>query len=364
MAEKKQLKEPETEAVGDYFLSDKKDIDFIPSGCYLLDKVLGGGWAMGRIGNVVGDKSAGKTLLAIEAAANFAIKFPNPETHKIIYQEAESAFDVSYAAALGMPVERVEFLSLENTVEALFEQWDGMMRHPKAKTAKKLGAMKTAAERGFEHCFYIIDSLDALSDRAEMLRDIDDGTYGANKASKMSQMFRRVVKDLEACGITVLIVSQIRDKIGVTFGETKTRSGGKALDFYASQVLWLAEIGKRKKSVLGVERPYGVNVRARCKKNKVGMPFRECDYVIEFCYGIDDLTTHLEFLASTTKDKAFESVELKKYDLKKGNLAVSVKKFKKFDAEEWLSLNRAVRAQVGKTWLKIEKGFMPIRRKY
>jgi hypothetical protein len=95
----------------------------------------------------------------------------------------------------------------------------------------------------------------------------------------------------------LLIISQIRDNIGVTFGETKKRSGGRALDFYASQVVWLAEIGKIKRTVSGVERVVGAHVKARCKKNKVGMAYREVELTVIFSYGVDDELSMIDWLA-------------------------------------------------------------------
>src|SRR5262249_40710237 len=149
---------------------------------------------------------------------------------------------------------------------------------------------------------YILDSLDALSDEAELEKfqaalDGKDvaGSYGTGKAKKMSEMFRLLTQDAEATGCSLGIISQIRDKIGVSFGETKTRSGGHALDFYCSQVLWLTEIGKLERSAYNQKRVVGVSVRSKNKKCKVGSPFRECDYDILFGYGIDDENSMIDY---------------------------------------------------------------------
>src|ERR1019366_4415396 len=89
---------------------------------------------------------------------------------------------------------------------------------------------------------YILDSLDALSDRAELERKIDEPSFGAGKAKQMSQLFRRLIRKINKTDVAVIIISQIRDNIGVRFGDKTTRSGGHALDFYASQVLKLAHL--------------------------------------------------------------------------------------------------------------------------
>src|SRR5262245_49730127 len=147
---------------GNYFAAPSH-LMFIPTGCQTLDLALGGGWAKNRIANIVGDKSSGKTLLCIEACANFAIKYPKG---RIFYRESEAAFDQDYAKALGMPVARVSFGDdpLE-TVEDLFDELSDILRNK-------------------NDCLYICDSLDALSDRAELDRGIADGSYGAQKAKK------------------------------------------------------------------------------------------------------------------------------------------------------------------------------------
>jgi recombination protein RecA len=186
-------------------------MEFIPSGSKLLDLALGGGWAERRIANIVGDKSTGKTLICIEACANFAAKYPKG---KVRYRECESAFDPPYAKAMGMPMDRVDFGANQlETVEDLFED---------------LGRITKGAKSDE---LVIVDSLDALSDRVEMKRDLDTGSYGTAKAKNLSELFRRQVRSLTNSKVTVIIVSQVRDNIGAFGYAAKTkRSGGRALD--------------------------------------------------------------------------------------------------------------------------------------
>lgn len=351
---------------GNYFTQEEKDVAFIPTGSTLLDCVVSGGWALGRVVNIVGDKSAGKTLLAIEACANFAQKYPDGQ---IWYNEAEAAFDEGYAEALGLPVDDVFFVNGDepkdvqvttkikegsetietndsnHTVEGLFEHLGNVCNFHKKNDIK--------------NGLYVIDSLDAFSDRAELEREIDKGTYGQNKAKKMSELFRRLVRKIEDVNLTVIVISQVRDNIGVTFGATKTRSGGRALDFYASQVVWLAEAGKIKKTMSGIERVVGVKIKAKCKKNKVGIPFRECDYPIEFGYGVDDLLSCAEWLA-TLKDSYAEE----HWKFTKSGVGRAVTTIKKKDDESFFEIAAAVSSRVKERWMAIEEGFMPVRRKY
>jgi RecA/RadA recombinase len=152
--------------------------------------------------------------------------------------------------------------------------------------------------------------MDALSDEAEMNRDIDKGSFGAAKAKKMSEMFRKITRKQEQANVLLFIVSQVRDNIDAMFDEKHKRSGGKALDFYASQVFWLAHTGILKRTINKVERPYGIELRAKIKKNKVGMPFRECDFTFEFGFGINDLLASVEWLKKVGRLDAIDGRKL------------------------------------------------------
>jgi recombination protein RecA len=266
---------------GNYFTRPKNNLAFFSSGCHTLDLALGGGWAENRIANIVGDKSTGKTLLAIEACANFAIKYPKG---KIRYRECEASFDKSYASALGMPVERIDFGSDPmDTVEDMYED------------------LTSIIEKSRQPELYILDSLDALSDRAELARKIDKGSFGASKAKQMSQLFRRLAQKMSNAHVTFIIISQIRDKINATFGRQWERSGGRALDFYASQVLYLAHIEALYQQVSNVKRAVGIKIAAKVDKNKISLPFREARFDISFGYGVDDIAASLDFLKTTKK---------------------------------------------------------------
>lgn len=318
-------------------------VDKITSGSHLLDKVLGGGWAVGRMVNIVGDRSSGKTLLAIEACANFANKISNDGD--IRYAEAEAAFDRAYALSIGLP-ESVVFVGVENEEEKIdtVEKWYNDMKKFAAARQKR----KTPS-------LYVLDSIDALSDDAEMAREIDKGSYGASKPKKISEMFRREISNFEKANMTIFAISQIRDKLNVTFGETKTRSGGHALDFYASQILWLAEIGKIKRSVYGVERVVGVNVLCKTKKNKVATPFRECEVEILFNYGVDDEASMINWLNKNKAIQPKEAVSLR---------AELVGIRKQEDIPEMRELRKYLREAVDVRWNKIEAALRPTFRKY
>lgn len=312
---------------------------FIPSGCAPLDLVMGGGWALGRFANIVGDKSSGKTLLAIEACANFAMRY---DARNIAYREIESAFDQEYAYSLGMPRE-ADYSEDIRTIED-FE-----------RDLKKW----LADHKNNDPSLYILDSLDACSSEDEMGKDEGGSGYGTQKAKQMSQMFRKLASAIEQSNCSLLIISQIRDNIGVTFGETKTRSGGHALDFYASQIVWLAEIGKIRRTVTGVDRVVGVNVRARNKKNKVGLPFRDCDFSITFGYGIDDEGSMLEWLKKNKGESKLQS----DWPLDKYKREIGYARSDK-NRDELERLHNELKNATILRWQEIEKALEPPMRKY
>lgn len=327
------------EGGGNYFAAPKSDLRFIPSGSKVFDLALGGGWVRGRVSNVVGDKSTGKTLLCIEASANFVLDEPKG---KVRYREAEAAFDKGYAGALGMPIDRVDFGGALETVEQLWEDLEAIVK----------GA------RGPE--LVIVDSLDALSDEGEMQRDMTEGSYGAEKAKKMSQLFRRLVRRMEGKDVTLIIVSQVRDKIGVSFGRKTTRSGGKALDFYASQVPYLAHIGQISQTVKGTKRATGVEIRAKLDKNKVALPFREAQFPILFGWGIDDFASMIGWLKET---KGLKSAG---YDANMSERAIRDTSLDLINGPPKELRNELDRLRdiVERRWFEIEKTLLPTRTKY
>lgn len=328
---------------GDYFPEANERMQFIHTGCALLDCVLGGGWPLGRVANIVGDKSAGKTLLAIEACANFHEQYPKGH---IWYREAEAAFDDYYAQKLGLPLERVDF-----GPDGLDTPWDTV-----EDIFEDIGKCAKVAIKSGQPGLYIVDSLDALSDRAEQERGVDEGTYGATKAKKLSELFRRQTRLIRQGNVAVLVISQLRDRIGVRFGEKQGRSGGRALDFYSTQILWLHHMATLTQTVKGNKRSWGIRIKAKCKKNKITMPHRECEFVVRFGYGIEDVEASLDWLE---KNKALNDL-----GLKASNVDSYLDQFYDLDKQERMERIAQVREIVMGAWAKSEEGFLPRRGKY
>lgn len=324
-----------------YFVDEKPNYSFVSSGCTLLDCALGGGYPLGRIVNIVGDTSSAKTALATEAIINFMRAYPEGLAS---YRDTEAAFDQKYAEAMGLPLEKVDFGSKKEplqTVEQFVRDFDAFLEQ----------RIKTDTPG-----IYVVDSLDALSDDAEMERDIGKDTFGATKAKLLGVFFRKAAHRIEQSQVLLLVISQVRDNIGAMFGEKHKRSGGRALDFYASQALWLARIKSLKREISKIERPYGVLIRGRLKKNKISLPFREADFEFHFGYGIEDLRASIEWLKEVgrLKDAGINPAQVKEY----------LKGIDEMDRAEYNKEQQTAAAAVKQVWREVETSFLPKRSKY
>lgn len=337
------------EPIGNYFTShNKKGLTFIGSGCKLLDCSLGGGWPLGKMSNIIGDKSSGKSLLAIEAMTNCILQFPKSE---IFYLEAEAGFDMEYAGALGLPTGAVNFVGEEELEDFTIESWYDHIND----------VLDTS--NSSQPMLYIVDSLDAMSDRAELDREITDKSYNMTKQKKIGELFRRLTKKIEKSQMHLMIISQIRDNIGVTFGAKHSRSGGKAMDFYASQILWLSGGKQIKKTVKKVERTVGIDILTECKKNKVGLPFRKSAFKILFGYGIDDIASMVEWLKEVGALEEFIN-PITNEQISEKRLAGFANSYKTLSKADRTTVKLALEKVVLKKWQEIEESFLPKSSKY
>lgn len=333
--------------VGNYF-TDDKPTGFISSGCQILDSVMGFGYPLGKIVNVVGNRSTGKTLLAIELCANFNKAYPES---KIYYHEAEAAFDPAYAETLGMPLAAVEFVEPSKTIPDVFTV-EGLFKKLDEIIEEKLENKDTTPS------IYVLDSLDALSDAKEQESEIDEGTYGMAKAKQLSTLFRRLVARMNKANLMFLVISQVRTKVNATaFGEKTTRAGGMALDFYASIILHLNETEKIQKTINGIKRPIGVWVKVRCKKNKVALPYRECEVPIYFGFGIEDVIANINFLKLVKG--SLEQLELTTA-ITEGGISDVAREVRSGNKELGVKISELAR----KVWKEVDTGFMPEFKKY
>lgn len=318
-------------------------LKYIDSGCYLLNLVMSGrvdgGYPQGRMSNIVGDKSTGKTLLAIEACANFNHQFPKG---KIFYRETESAFDEDYAEKLGLPVNAVNFGEDQlDTVED-FE--------------RDLVQCCAIARKAKQPALYILDSMDALSDEKEMaLKPGESAGYGQGKPKANSRLFRKLIRELQSSNVTLLIVSQVRASLAM-FGPDVSRSGGRAMDFYASIVVMLHHKKTIMSEIGGIKRPTGIRVAVKCEKNKIALPLRKAEFIIRFGYGVENFEAGLDWILEHKRQKDLGLT----IDGIKGFLDESLD----WDNERYNQETKDLGPILQRSWDAVEDGFRPTRTKY
>jgi recombination protein RecA len=279
-----------TGALMDMSVSVEVPVEVIPTGCTALDVALGiGGLPRGRVVEIYGPEMSGKTTLALHAIASAQrLARANGTPGVVVMIDAEHALDPDYARALGVDTEHNFLLSQPDTGEQGLEIADMCARS---------GVVD----------IIVIDSVAALVPRAEIEGDMGDSHPGL-QARLMSQALRKITGSLSKTRTTCIFINQLREKIGVFYGNPEVTTGGKALKFYASVRLDVRKIESLKDGTTAI----GQRVRIKVVKNKLAPPFRQAEadiiYGLGFSRAAQLLDLGVEF-GIIVKSGAFYSVD-------------------------------------------------------
>ena len=364
---------------GGLYLPSRSARPYFSTGCYMVDLLLGGGYCEGQIIKLRGDAQTGKSLLAVEAAANFLHKHPKA---RVRYLDRENAFDAAYVDALGIDVSRFIRPKGLSTIEAvtadIVEQLEAFsvnrteserkkVEASKKKTAKKKVAKKKTAKKVSKKkppicddpLLYVVDSWDGLSSEAELDRDVADrATYAMEKQKKGQELGRRIQALCEGVPFTIMVVTQTRYKQSRMPGHApiRTNSGGSWLEFFPTQSIDLKTGPSISNTRKGHERKYGQWVQVLSDKNRRSGPQHPVWVPIMFRYGVCDLSACVRFLIDeNAATLMFETVEAAKTYL--GSIW-------KLDARGYQVELLEARKHAGDLFRDIDSLFAPKRKKY
>ena len=270
-----------------YFLDGDTDSpsdvnEWISTGSTMLDLAIAnrpnGGFPVGRITEITGLEASGKSLIAAHALANTQKK-----GGLAIYIDTENAISREFLEAIGVNLKEMLYVPLE-TVEDIFEAIETLAESVRKSSKDRLVTI-------------VVDSVAGASTKQEMAAEFDKDGWATSKAIVLSKAMRKITNFVGRERLCLIFTNQLRTRLGVSFGDPYTTSGGKAIAFHSSVRLRLKSIGQIKlKDDNGREEVFGIKTRAQVIKNRMGPPLRSIDYDIYFDSGIDDYGSWLTML--------------------------------------------------------------------
>ena len=252
--------------------------DWISTGSTILDLAVSnkpdGGLAAGRITEINGLEGSGKSLIGAHALASTQKK-----GGLAVYIDTESAVSSEFLQAIGIDTENMLYVHLE-TVEEIFDTIETIVTKIRESDKDKLVTI-------------LVDSLAAASTKVEMDADFDKDGWATAKAIVISKAMRKITQLIARQKVCLIFTNQLRQKLGVMFGDPWTTSGGKALPFHSSTRIRLKNVGQIKDAK---KNTIGIKIRAQVIKNRLGPPLRSADFSLYFDKGIDDFGSWLEVL--------------------------------------------------------------------
>jgi len=266
-----------------YFL-DGSDVtqtdldDWVSTGDDMLDLAISnrpnGGFPVGRIVELTGLEASGKSLLAAHTLAN-----AQKRGGLAVYIDTETAINQEFLQAIGVNTDELLYVPMD-TVEDIFEAVDSIIDSIRSSSKDKLVTI-------------VVDSVAAASTKVEVAGDYDQSGYATQKAIIISKALRKITNVIGRERILMVFTNQLRVRLGVSFGDPYTTSGGKALGFHASCRLRMKQIGKIYDTIGGQKQAVGIKTQVQVMKNRMGPPLRTVEFDIYFDRGIDRFSSWL-----------------------------------------------------------------------